>query len=86
MNGEETNHLNLQKTYRCNHLCELLEVSDAEVNNKNEQSVVIIILVATLFFRHFLRIVGYHICTVHYTEFVQEATVYGHLRQNFMMW
>lgn len=26
-----SNHLNLQKTYRCNHLCELLEVSDAEV-------------------------------------------------------
>ncbi|EEG90353.1 hypothetical protein COPCOM_01590 [Coprococcus comes ATCC 27758] len=36
-------------------------VQQKELNNKNEQSVVIIILVATLFFRHFLRIVGYHI-------------------------
>lgn len=25
------NHLGLKQTYRCNHLCELLEVSDAEV-------------------------------------------------------
>ena len=25
-----SNHLTLQKTYRCNHLCELLEVSDGE--------------------------------------------------------
>ena len=24
-------------------------------------------------------------CTVHYTEFFQEAIVYGHLQQNFMM-
>ncbi|GAA6375254.1 hypothetical protein I230019B6_06140 [Firmicutes bacterium i23-0019-B6] len=30
-------------------------VQQKELNNKNEQSVVIIILVATLFFRHFLR-------------------------------
>jgi len=32
-------------------------VQQKELNDKNEQSVVIIILVATLFFRHFLRII-----------------------------
>ena len=34
-----SNHLNLQKTYRCNHLCELLEVSDIRVISVNESGI-----------------------------------------------